>query len=83
MKKRKFDVKKIPEKLSVWRKLIKHLPNHCKYCGKKYTNFQYKSIDGKCCPNGHMGYIKWEITYSTVFEYFDNTKNPIDLSDYD
>lgn len=69
-------------KLSVFRKLIRYMPNHCSYCGQRYigchsdhVNILYPMPEnGKYCPNGHEGYVKSFYGHGYIKHTFDYIK---------
>lgn len=71
------------EKVSKWRRLLSKLPFHCKHCGKKYISCHGGNVNilvplpqnGKCCPDGHEGYVDEFMLYGTVRHWIDNV-NP-------
>ena len=44
---------------------MRKLPGHCSYCGKRYKGCYSDTVSlfhpfpqtGKCCPDGHEGYV--------------------------
>jgi len=70
-------------KLSLIRKCLRIAPNHCGYCGKRYVDCYSRKvnilmpipINGKCCPNGHEGYVDEFVGWGTVRYKFDYIKS--------
>ena len=66
-------------KLSIWRKILKHIPGFCSYCGKRFVPCHSKDINlwmpvpqnGKCCPDGHEGYTVMFTGFAEVIQWFD------------
>ncbi len=75
-------VKPLPiKKLSLLRVILTKLPSFCAYCGRHYTRCYSREaglyplpLMGKCCPNGHEGYIDEYIGHSKVRKRFDMIK---------
>lgn len=73
-------------KMNFLRKILSFLPGFCSYCGKMYVSCHSKEINiffplpqnGKCCPDGHEGYVKsfngWGIV-KTVFDFVESPQN--------
>jgi len=75
-------IKPVPDTLSIFRKILTYVPGFCKYCGKKFTPCHSKEFNiliptpqnGKCCPEGHIRYVKEFLGHSVQEKWFDNVK---------
>lgn len=71
-------------KMSFLRKMLSMLPWFCSYCGKMYIGCHSKDINilfpmpqnGKCCPDGHEGYVTSFNGYAEIKTIFDFVENP-------
>lgn len=71
-------------KITLFRAFLSKLPGFCSYCGKKYVGCHSKNINiffpvpqnGKCCPDGHEGYVDIFMGWGTVKNTFDFVENP-------
>jgi hypothetical protein len=75
--------KPVPNKLTFWQQIKCFLPRHCGYCGKTYVSCHSKEVSllfpvpvtGRCCPDGHMGYVDQMLMTGDVVRYrIDNVK---------
>lgn len=76
----------VPERLSLWRRLLRRLPGFCGYCGRKYVHCHSKRINllmplpqnGRSCPLGHEGYVDEIVTPAgdRIRHTFDYVTNP-------
>lgn len=71
-------------KLSLLKKLMRFIPFHCSYCGKMYKKCHSEKVNlfmplpqnGRCCPDGHEGYVIEFLGFAEVKHTFDFVKNP-------
>ena len=76
-------VKPVPE-LNFFMKMMSKLPKNCSYCGKRYVPCHSNNVNvffplaqnGKCCPDGHEGFVKVFHGWGYVNNWFDFVKNP-------
>lgn len=80
--------KEIPGRISLFRKLLIRLFGKrwvCSYCGKRYSaRCHSDKIDllmpvpqnGRCCPDGHEGYVVRFTGWNYVRDTFDYVENP-------
>ncbi|WP_417610079.1 hypothetical protein [Owenweeksia hongkongensis] len=69
--------------LSLVKRLLRKLPWFCSYCGRLYVKCHSRTPDGvspsyapgRCCPNGHEGYVDEFLGHSTVRRKFDLVKD--------
>jgi hypothetical protein len=77
--------KAVPEKLSVVRNIIRVIFGKklaCSYCGRVYVKCHSKEINlfmpvpqnGKCCPDGHEGYVDEFLGWGVIRKFFDYVK---------
>lgn len=79
-----FVYKKPPDHLSFGRWLLARLPRFCRYCGKHYVKcvggperfniFVPLGEQGRCCPDGHEGYLDAFYGYGFARTFVDNVK---------
>jgi len=80
-----IEVKPLPEKLSLRRRMLAKLPGFCKFCGARYIEITGDPADfnpfapggktGRGCPNGHEGHLKEYNSGGYIDEWkFDNMK---------
>jgi hypothetical protein len=78
---KKVKIKKIG-KLSIIRKILRHIPYFCSSCGKMYVKIHINKMNilmplpqnGKGCPDGHEGYIMEFIGVGYVKHIFNHLK---------
>jgi hypothetical protein len=83
MNKEEQVVQKPIVKLNWYRKIMRFMPYHCSYCGKLYRRCHSNKINmlmpnpqnGKCCPDGHEGYVVEFTGYCEIIHWFDFVKN--------
>lgn len=69
-------------KLNLIHKILRVLPYHCSYCGSMYKKCHSDKVNllmplpqnGRCCPNGHEGYVDEFTGYATIRHWFDLVK---------
>lgn len=74
----------VPQDKGPWRWLLSLLPGFCSYCGKKYIacnqgidTFTFMPKNGRCCPDGHEGYVDRFIVSGDIARYtFDYVAHP-------
>lgn len=76
----------LADSLLWWRLWLAWLPGFCRYCGQRRVRCSRGELkvlfpvraEGRCCPDGHEGYVDQFYGYATIRYYFDAVRYPPD-----
>ncbi|MCF7834886.1 hypothetical protein K9M48_02410 [Candidatus Gracilibacteria bacterium] len=71
-------------KISLFRSVMSKLSGYCSYCGKRYVSCHSEKVNlffplpqnGKCCPDGHEGYVDVFMGWGNCRQTFDLIETP-------